>query len=54
MLDTFHHKAMRRIMGVLMSRAKDEIIRNSIIRKWFCDAEKMVDAWSRHQLLFFR
>ena len=35
-----------------MSRAKDERIRNSKIRKWFCDTEKMVDAWRRRQLLF--
>ena len=49
MLETFHHKAMRRIMGVSMNRVKDERIRNSKIRKWFCDAEKIVDAWRRRQ-----
>ena len=43
---------MQIIMGVSMGRVKDERIKNSKIREYFCDSEKMVDIRRILQLLF--
>ena len=42
-LDTFHHKSIRRILGISMGEVKDEEITNSEIRRRFGEIESLSD-----------
>ena len=52
MMDTFYHKSIRRILGIIMRRVKDEEIINSEIRHRFGNIEPLYDTWRKRQLLF--
>ena len=52
MIEAFHHKAMRRIFKVLVSRVKEDKIKNATIKEWFRNIEPMVRMWRRIKLLF--
>ena len=52
LLDTFHHKSIRRILGITMGRVKDEEITNSEIRRRFGGIEALSVTWRKRQLLF--
>ena len=52
LLDTFHHKSIRRILGISMGRVRDEEITNSEIRRRFGSIESLSVTWRKRQLLF--
>ena len=52
MIEAFHHKSMRRILGISIKYVMEEEIKNAKVREWFGDAVKIEDVWRRRQLLF--
>ena len=52
MLEVFHHKTMRRMMGISLGRVIDESVKNSKIREWLGNADTMVGVWRRRESLF--
>ena len=52
LLEAFHHKSIRRILGINMTRVMDKEIKNSTIRRWFDNIEEIKDVWRRRQSLF--
>ena len=50
--EVFHHKAMRRKLKMSMAAAKEEKIKNEMVRKMLLNEEALVDSWMKRQLLF--
>ena len=46
-----NRKAMRLILGISISKVMEEDIKNSNVREWFGNAEKIEDVWRRRKLL---
>ena len=51
MPEEFNRKAMRLIVGISISKVMDEDIKNSNVREWFGNSEKIEDIWRRRKLL---
>ena len=54
LLDSFYHKAIRRVLNIRMSRVKSEHLSNSQLRKMFGDVKPLSEIWRFRLLKFVR
>ena len=52
MAEAFHHKSIRRMLGISMMQVKEQEIKNEEVRRRFGNIECMTGTWRRRQLLF--
>ena len=52
MAEVFHHKSIRRTLGISMMQVKEQEIKNEEVRRRFGNIECMTNIWRRRQLLF--
>ena len=52
LLDTFHHKSIRRILGINMSMVKDDHIKNEQVRTLFGNIDLLSTIWRKRLLNF--